>query len=439
MRFKAVIQKMATLCTREIFGFISPSVDVEKDFTFLNELIEIEDEAPVKLFEEKLSDFLGGGDVITFAAGRMSFYALLKCWGVGKGDEVALTGFTCSVMVNAVLRTGANPIYVDIDPETLGMSPDALRNSISERTKVVVAQHTFGIPCEIDKIQSIAKEYKLYLVEDCAISMGSFFKGKQIGNWGDAAIFSTDHTKPLNTLVGGFVYTQNRNLAYDVRKIQEECDALSKEHQRAILRRYLKEHQLEQGIHNYFVLNNYWNTLLVKMHLSRAISPYLEFEASTNIGPNGVYPFPAKMAPMQAKIGLQSLEDYKASIPKRKERLIKFIRIMKGKVYIPKAYFDNDRDIVPLRFAFTTSNKSGYAFIDDWVWFKQPIVASGEPLENFGYRKGMCPASERIGNDIMNFPILMNDKRNERLIKQIKKYVNGIQQHFQRKESRDNR
>ena len=430
MKILATIRKLKTLCTREIFGFISPSIDVGKDFKAYNTFIKTGNESIVKSFEGKLSAFLGGGDVITFAAGRMSFYALLKCWKVGEGDEVALTGFTCSVMVNAVLRTGAKPVFVDIDSETLGMSPDALRSCINEKTKVIVAQHTFGIPCEIDTIKSIALENRAYLVEDCAISLGSIYKGKQIGNWGDAAIFSTDHTKPLNTLVGGFVYTTNKVLADDVRKIQKGCDGLNKDHQRAILKRYLKEHQLEQGKHNRFVLDNYWNVLLNKLHLTYGISPYLEYEASTNTDSNEVYPYPAKMTPMQAKIGIQSLAEYGESIPKRRERLKSFINMMEGKVHIPNAYYDNERDIVPLRFAFTTPNRSSYVFIDDWIWFKHPIVASVEPLENFGYEEGMCPVSEKTGNEIMNFPILMNDKQNEKLIKQIKKYVNGIQQHL---------
>jgi len=426
MNIKSITKRIIHLITQEIFGFISPSIGLDGQIPVYEDLIEQPNEDFVRAFETDLSNFIGGGDVVTFASGRMSFFALLKCWGVSEGDEVALTGFTCSVMVNAVLRTGAKPIYVDIDPETLGMSPDALRSCINEKTKVVVAQHTFGIPCEIDAIKSIALECGAYLVEDCAISLGSIYKGKQIGNWGDAAIFSTDHTKPLNTLVGGFVYTTDKALADDVRKIQKGCDGLKKDHQRAILKRYLKEHQLEQGKHNRFVLDNYWNVLLKKLHFTHGISPYLEFEASTNANSNEVYPYPAKMTPMQAKIGIQSLAEYGKSVSKRKERLKSFINMMEGKVHIPYAYYDNERDIVPLRFAFATPNRSGYVFIDDWIWFKQPIVASLEPLENFGYKKGMCPSSEKTGDEIMNFPILLDDDKNERLIKQIKKYSYGL-------------
>lgn len=426
MSIQKAIQKLINLCSHEIFGFISPSVDVAKQFDVYNKLIEGVEDSSVQNFEKQLSDFCGGGDVISFAAGRMSFYVLLKCWGIGEGDEVALTGFTCSVMVNAVLRTGAKPIYVDIDPNTLGMSPNALRKCINKNTKVVVAQHTFGIPCEIDAIRNIVLEYRAHLVEDCAISMGSTYKGKQIGNWGDAAIFSTDHTKPLNTLVGGFVYTSNKFLAEKVREMQKGCGELTKEHQKAILRRYLREHQLEQGKHNYFVLNNYWNALLEKLHMNHSVSPYLLHEASTNTESNEDYPFPAKMTPMQAQIGIQSLADFIESIPKRKERLKSLIMLLEGKGNIPKAYFDNNRDIVPLRFAFTTSNRNDYFFIDDWVWFKKPIIASNEPLVNFGYFEGMCPNSEKTGESIMNLPILMDDYRHIKLMKRITNNTNGL-------------
>ena len=79
-------------------------------------------------------------------------------------------------MANAVLRTGATPIYVDIDKDTLGMSAESLVSKITNRTKVVVAQHSFGIPCKIDKIKEIAKSHSCYLVEDCALTFGSKYK-----------------------------------------------------------------------------------------------------------------------------------------------------------------------------------------------------------------------------------------------------------------------
>ena len=108
------------LFTSEISSFISPSIDISEKQSDYEALIEAPNLDYVNRYEKELSQFLGGGHVVTFASGRMSFYSLLKSWGIREGDEVALTGFTCAVMANAVLRTGATPIYVDIDKDTLG-------------------------------------------------------------------------------------------------------------------------------------------------------------------------------------------------------------------------------------------------------------------------------------------------------------------------------
>ena len=251
----------------EIYGFISPSVELNNIQSEYKNLIGQPDYKEVESYEKSLSEYLGGGLVISFASGRMSFYALLKCWNIGEGDEVALTGFTCSVMVNAVLKTGAKPLFIDIDKDTLGMSPESLRERVGKKTKVVVAQHSFGIPCEIDTIYDIARENGSYLIEDCAITLGSSYKGKTCGNWGDASIFSTDHTKPLNTLIGGFVYTNDSTIAQRVREIQCQCGELTQIHQQVILKQYLKEHEMEVRRHNNFILNNYWRAIRRRLHL----------------------------------------------------------------------------------------------------------------------------------------------------------------------------
>ncbi len=420
------IKNLCSLFTTEIFGFISPSVDIEKDIEEYMTLIEEGDESLVIDFENDISKFLGGGKVVSFASGRMAFYSLLKSWGISKGDEVVLTGFTCSVMVNAVLRVEAKPVYVDIDPDTLGMSPIALMKCITKSTKVIVAQHTFGIPCKIDAIRDIAEKRGIHLVEDCALSFGSKYKGITIGNWGEAAIFSTDHTKPLNTLIGGFVYTTNGILEGKIRAIQAKSGELSKNHQRAILKRYIKEHIMEKRGHNYYILDNYVTVLMRKLHLSQGLMPYLQYEASTNTEANPIYPYPAKMPAVLARIGINSLEDYKKSVGKRTRILNQYLRVFEETGYIPKAYYDNTCEIVPLRFAFTINNRDSFDFIDNWIWFKKPIVASEEPIERFGYKTGMCPVSENVGETIMNFPILLDYRRHNRLFKRLKKYLNGI-------------
>ena len=167
-------------------------------------------EAVVREYENQLAALIGPGRGVSFAAGRMAFYAVLKALGVGSGDEVILPGFTCSVMPNAVWRTGARPVFADIEAETFGSCASGIAAKITSRTKAVVAQHSFGIPCNIPEIVELCRKRGLALIEDCAITLDSAYDGKKVGNWGDAAIFSTDHSKPLNTLVGGFLLHPGR-------------------------------------------------------------------------------------------------------------------------------------------------------------------------------------------------------------------------------------
>ena len=416
------------LFTSEISSFISPSIDISEKQSDYEALIEAPNLDYVNRYEKELSQFLGGGHVVTFASGRMSFYSLLKSWGIREGDEVALTGFTCAVMANAVLRTGATPIYVDIDKDTLGMSAESLVSKITNRTKVVVAQHSFGIPCKIDKIKEIAKSHSCYLVEDCALTFGSKYKSIIVGNYGDAAIFSTDHTKPLNTLIGGFVYTNDIDIATSIRAMRDDCGDLSNEHQRMILKTYIDEHRIDTVNHKIYIMRNYKKALMNKLHIHNEISPYLELETSAKIAINPYYSYPAKLPSVLAKIGLHVLEQYKANIHQRQSWLKEILQVVEKKEDMPAAYYDTGCDIIPLRIAYSTHFAlTVFSYIDDWIWFKTPIVATKENICDFGYHWGGCPVAEKIGKSIMNLPVIIDSKQQNIFLRNIKKtYSYGI-------------
>jgi len=167
----------------------------------------------VRAFESSFAAIVGSGEAVSYGSGRMAFYSLMKVLGIGEGDEVILPGFTCSVMVNAILRVGATPIFSDIEEDTFGSEPKSIERSLTARTRMIVAQHTFGYPCDIEAILQIANQSGVFLVEDCATSLGTTVGGRTVGDFAHAAIFSTDHTKPINTLIGGMLYTQDQGLA----------------------------------------------------------------------------------------------------------------------------------------------------------------------------------------------------------------------------------
>ena len=124
---------------------------------------------------------LGGGYVLPTASARMALHALLRHYGLRNGDEVLVTGFTCSVVLNAILRCGAVPRFVDIDRHTLGTSPESVEAAITPRTKALIAQHTFGIPCAIDSLCALATKYHIKLIEDVAIAFGYYSSCSPVG------------------------------------------------------------------------------------------------------------------------------------------------------------------------------------------------------------------------------------------------------------------
>lgn len=422
-----ILNKISVLFKRHYYGFLSPYVSINKqEEVILFDLIDHPNQEYVYKFEEKVGHFLGCGKVVSFAAGRMAFYALLKSLGVTSGDEVILTGFTCSVMANAVLRTGASIVYADIDANTLGTDPYDCERKITNKTRVIVAQHSFGIPCEIDYIAAIAKNNGIFLIEDCALTLGSSYKGIVCGNWGDAAIFSTDHTKPLNSLIGGFLYTNNEMVYSTTIGIRNSIPSLGKKHQRRIIKQYINESTQESISHKLFFYSQLFDVVKHRLFKMKIKSPYLNADSTDPAMCNSsTYSYPASFPPSLAKIALQSLAEYIASIPLRKKELQSVINILKKKEVIPSAFFDPEREIVPLRVPFLLRNRrrSDFRFVDDWVWFKKPIVATNEPLETFMYKYD-CETSESVVTSIMNIPIVLNQKKHMNIIKLLNRLYN---------------
>ncbi|MSR87535.1 aminotransferase class I/II-fold pyridoxal phosphate-dependent enzyme, partial [Candidatus Peribacteria bacterium] len=107
-------------------------------------------------------------DTFLFASGREGLYALLHALGIAHGDEVIVQAYTCVVVPNAIAGTGATPVFVDIEKETLSLDPVEVRKMITPKTKAVICQHTFGIPAPLEELRAICDEHRIPLIEDCA-------------------------------------------------------------------------------------------------------------------------------------------------------------------------------------------------------------------------------------------------------------------------------
>ncbi len=147
------------------------------------------------------------------SSGTTALIAAIKSLGIGAGDEIILPTFTFVASFEAVLFCGAIPVFADVD-ETLTLSPQSVKKSISARTKAIMSVHMCGAMADLDSLIEIAKEYNLFLIEDACQSIGGTYKNKYLGTIGHIGCFSFDFVKTVTCGEGGAILTNDKNM-YD--------------------------------------------------------------------------------------------------------------------------------------------------------------------------------------------------------------------------------
>ena len=163
-------------------------------------------------FENMMSNYIDSTYCLTFNSGTSALHAALLALGIKKGDEVLVPSFTFIATANACLMVNAQPKFVDIEEETLGLNPELIDSSINDKCKAVMPIHYAGLPCKIKEICDITRERKIPLIEDAAESLGSKINNKKIGTFGDLAVFSFAGNKVLTTGEGGCITTDSKKL-----------------------------------------------------------------------------------------------------------------------------------------------------------------------------------------------------------------------------------
>ena len=170
----------------------------------------------VNAFETALENFIGTGYyVAALSSGTAAIHLALIEVGVQKGDEVICQSMTFSASANPIIYQGATPIFVDSESETWNMCPDALEDAIKDRIskgkkpKAIIAVHLYGMPFKVTEIKAIANKYDIPLIEDSAEALGSYYKGKPCGSFGDISILSFNGNKIITTSGGGALVTKD--------------------------------------------------------------------------------------------------------------------------------------------------------------------------------------------------------------------------------------
>jgi dTDP-4-amino-4,6-dideoxygalactose transaminase len=154
-------------------------------------------------FEAALSDYFGGRTVLAFASGTVTMEVALRLLGIGPGDEVITTPLSWVATSNVILTVGATPVFVDIDPVTRNIDCTRIEAAITPRTRAILPVHLAGLPADLDAIYAIAARHGLRVIEDAAQAIGSSWRGKRVGSFGDFASFSFHPNKNITSIEGG--------------------------------------------------------------------------------------------------------------------------------------------------------------------------------------------------------------------------------------------
>jgi perosamine synthetase len=176
----------------------------------------------VARFEEEFASLVAGRECVAVNSGTSALHLGLLAAGIGPGDEVVVPSFTFAATANAVVLTGATPVFVDIEPTTFGLDPQAVAAAVTERTAAVVPVHLYGHPVRWAELERVAARHGLLVLEDAAQAHGATYSGTPVGALGDLAAFSFYATKNMTTGEGGMVVCRDAVTARRVRLLRNQ-------------------------------------------------------------------------------------------------------------------------------------------------------------------------------------------------------------------------
>ena len=181
----------------------------------------------VARFEEAIAARLGVAHVVATSNCTTSLHVALLCSGVGPGDEVICPSFSFIATANAVLYTGARPVFVDIDPRTYNIDPAAIEAAITPRTKAIIPVDQIGLAADLDAVLEIAERYHLRVIEDAAPALGATYRGRPVGAISPVTCFSFHPRKSITTGEGGAIATNDADLAARARVLRSHGASVS--------------------------------------------------------------------------------------------------------------------------------------------------------------------------------------------------------------------
>lgn len=382
----------------------------------------------VNKLENEFKKYLGVKYAFAFNSGRSSFYAILKALseveGLKAGDGVALQAFTCNAVPNPVLWADLEPIYIDCNEDDFNISADDLKAKISINTKVVVVQHTFGLPANMDQIRAICADNNLILIEDCAHSLGAEFNGQKVGAQSRAAFFSFSRDKVISSVYGGMAVTNDGQIAKKIEELQKKFGTPNfcwtmQQIWHPILLNYII-----LPIYNFLDLGKIFLVASQALHvLSKAVS----WQEKRGLRPDY---FPKALPNAMAIMALNQFYKLERFNLRRQKVAEYYYKELTGTQFELPIQFEGRRNIF-LRFA--VKHKQAYDIIyEAWHkqnillgdWYTTPIAPFDTKMEEMKYRPASCKNAEYLAKHTLNLPTHINisQKNAERIVNFLKKW-----------------
>ena len=171
----------------------------------------------VQEFEQNIANYFNREFCISTSNGSNSLDLALNCFDFDKHDEVIIPSFTIISCLAAVVRSGATPVFCDVDIDTWNMTLENLKSAVTKKTKAVIAVNLYGNSCNFEALKQVCEEHSLYLIEDNAEAIGTTYKDRLVGTFGDVSCFSFYGNKTITTGEGGMVCTNNPDIAKKIR------------------------------------------------------------------------------------------------------------------------------------------------------------------------------------------------------------------------------
>jgi perosamine synthetase len=401
--------KIPTLCVRRELNLYFPAMSMVDAALLLSGALKAlvaGNSGPgrwAKALETSWASRFGADEAILFPSARSGLYSLLKAFDVAPGDEVIVTGFTCSAVPSAILQAGAIPVYADINPSTFNMEPDHVRELVNDRTRVLLVQHTYGIAAEVKQLMEIAKDHGLRVIEDACLATGSDNEDRPLGSFGDAAIFSLELSKTLSAGWGGIAQIGNVPVGEALRNTRDEAGPL---HRWEASRR-LTQAGLSFFLYhpNLFWLSKYMLAVLFRLGFFRystsAEESYGHLPAEFLSSPSDSH---WRIVARQLQ-RLEKILDNSDSVANRYKEVLAAHDVNAG------AAVENSGYMHLIRFPLLVLNQNrmieyfDHRGIEIGRWFDAPVAPMPQDPNIFHYTPGQCPVAEEVAQHIVNLPL----------------------------------